>query len=117
MTTALVTGASAGIGAEFARQLATRGHDLVLVARDATRLKALADELTAAPGIRTEVLSADLTDRAATQRVCDRLADEAAPVDILVNNAGFGLKGSFLGNDIATEEAGLDVMVLSLIHI
>lgn len=115
MTTALVTGASAGIGAEFARQLASRGNDLVLVARDATRLQALADELTAAHGIRAEVLPADLTDRAATQRVCDRLADEADPVDILVNNAGFGLKGSFLGNDIADEEAGLDVMVRAVL--
>ena len=112
MTTALVTGASVGIGAQFALQLAQAGHDLVLVARDEARLEAFADELTAAyPGISTEVLAADLADREATQRVCDRLADEARPVDILVNNAGFGLKAAFLDSDIGDEETGLDVMV------
>lgn len=115
MPTALITGASAGIGAEFARQLAARGDDLVLVARDESRLVALAGELAAAHRVETEVLVADLSDRAAVERVCDRLADPARPVDLLVNNAGFGLKAAFLDNDIAEEEAGVDVMVRAVL--
>ncbi|NUQ31658.1 MAG: SDR family oxidoreductase [Dermatophilaceae bacterium] len=117
--TALVTGASAGIGREFALQLAARRHDLVLVARDAARLEALATELRRDHGIEVEVLPADLSDRAALQKVADRLADAARPVDLLVNNAGYGLRGRFLRNDIAVEEAAFDVLtraVLVLSH-
>ena len=62
-------------------------------------------------GVAVEVLVADLSDRAATGRVCARIEDDVRPIDLLVNNAGFGLKGSFLDNDLADEEAGLDVMV------
>lgn len=115
MSTALITGASAGIGAEYARQLAARGDDLVLVARDAERLAALGRDLQAAHGIRTEVLTADLSDRADTGRVCDRLQDPDRPIDLLVNNAGFGLTRDFLDNDLAAEEAGLDVMVRAVL--
>ena len=110
MPTALVTGASAGIGRAFARRLADRGVDLVLVARDEARLTALASELEAAHGIHAEVLPADLSDRADTQRVCDRLADPDRPIEVLVNNAGLGFTRPFLDNDIAAEEAGFDVM-------
>lgn len=115
MPSALITGASAGIGREFAVQLAARGSDLVLVARDGDRLRTLADELTSAHGIRAEVLVADLSDRAATQVVCDRLSDAARPIDLLVNNAGFGLRNAFLKNDIEEEERGLDVMVRAVL--
>lgn len=111
MTTALVTGASAGIGLAFAQRLAREGSDLVIVARDRARLDRLARELRSAHGVEVEVLVADLSDRAATGEVCDRLADRDRPVDLLVNNAGFGLRASFLDNDLAEEEAGLDVMV------
>jgi uncharacterized protein len=111
MTTALVTGASAGIGLAFAQRLAREGNDLVIVARDRARLDRLARELRAAHGVEVEVLVADLSDRAATGEVCDRLATVDGPVDLLVNNAGFGLRASFLDNDISQEEAGLDVMV------
>ena len=117
--TALVTGASAGIGREFARELAVRGHDLVVVARDAARLEELATELTASHGAHVEVLVADLSDRAALGRVAERLSDEVRPVDVLVNNAGYGLKGSFLRNDVADEERMFDVLtraVLVLSH-
>lgn len=88
---ALVTGASAGLGAEFARQLAGDGFALVLVARDADRLRALADELQAARAVEIEVLSADLTDPADLERVAVRLADPSHPIDVLVNNAGFAV--------------------------
>jgi len=111
VSTALVTGASAGIGAEFARQLAARGDDLILTARRVDRLSALADRLQAEYGIAAEVIGADLADPAGLERLTARLDDPEHPVDLLVNNAGFGLSGSFLDRDIADELAMLDVLV------
>jgi short-subunit dehydrogenase len=114
-----VTGASAGIGHEFAAQLAARGHDLVLVARDRARLDAVAAELTSRYAVAAEVLVADLSDRSALQTVAERVADPARPVDVLVNNAGYGQRRSFLRNDLAAEEAAFDVLtraVLVLSH-
>ena len=119
MTTALVTGATAGIGREFALQLAARGDDLGLVARDVDRLEALAAELRATRGVEVEVLTADLSDREDTARVAERLAEVDRPVDLLVNNAGFGMKKSFLAAELAEEEAMFDVLcraVLVLSH-
>lgn len=120
MTTALVTGATAGIGRAFATELARTGHDLVLVARDVSRLQATAEELTATYGVRCEVLPADLADRDQVGRVADRLGqDGEAAVDLLVNNAGFGLKTTFLQSDVAEEERQLEVLcraVLVLCH-
>jgi len=119
MPTALVTGATAGIGHEFARQLAERGHDLVLVARDEARLTQVATDLAATYAVHAEVLRADLSDRAQVQLVADRLGDAARPVDLLVNNAGFGLKRSFLLNEVGVEEESFDVLcraVLVLSH-
>ncbi|WP_152186385.1 SDR family NAD(P)-dependent oxidoreductase [Segeticoccus rhizosphaerae] len=110
MTTALVTGASSGIGLAFCHELADRGHDLVIVARDRARLENLSDELRARHGVRVEVLPADLTDRDQVQRVADRTGDLERPVDLLVNNAGFGLGRGFIAGDIAGEERALDVM-------
>lgn len=110
-TTALITGATAGIGAEFARQLAEKGHHVVLVARDATRLQATAEELEKRYGIRAEVLAADLADDGGVAAVVARLTDPARPVEILVNNAGMGLLRSFAENDIADETKHLKLHV------
>jgi short-subunit dehydrogenase len=91
---ALVTGASSGIGAAFARALAARGWDLILAARRVERLEQLAGELGAANGVRVEVLPADLTVDADLARVEQRIAS-AEGLDLLVNNAGFGTRGKF----------------------
>jgi short-subunit dehydrogenase len=108
--TALVTGASAGIGRAFAEALAARGCGVVLVARDAARLEAAAEDLRSRHGVATEVLSADLADRAQLQRVAERVGSREAPVDVLVNNAGFGLRQPVVGGDVADQERMLDVM-------
>ena len=110
-TTALITGATAGLGAEFARQLAEQGHHLVLVARDRERLEASAAELENLYSISTEVLAADLTDDGGVAAVVDRLSDEERPVEILVNNAGFGLLKSFEENEIEEEKRHLKLLV------
>jgi len=114
MTTALVTGATAGIGHEFVRQLAERGHDIILVARDRARLENVSDEIQRTYKVRTEILVADLSDRAQAGKVAERLADEARPVDLLVNNAGYGLGRPFLQNDVEVEEQLFDVLCRSV---
>ena len=98
-TTALITGASAGLGEEFARQLAAKGVRLVLVARDEDRL---AQSLPARGGDH-EVIAADLTTAEGLDRVAARLGDPQHPVDILINNAGFGVYAGFEESDIADE--------------
>lgn len=108
---ALITGATAGLGLEFARQLAASGHDLVLVARDATRLRETADALTAEHGVQVEVLSADLAVRDQVDLVAHRLSDDVSPVSMLVNNAGFGLARPFHANDVEEEQRHLDALV------
>jgi uncharacterized protein len=113
---ALVTGASSGLGAEFAEQLVGRGHDLVLVARDEARLVALAKRLEG-HGARSEVLVADLADPAARARVERRLAepaDDEVPVDLLVNNAGYGTAGEFIETDPAVLAANHEVNVTAV---
>ncbi|MCW2835564.1 MAG: short-chain dehydrogenase/reductase [Nocardioides sp.] len=117
MTAALITGATAGIGLEFAHQLARRGHDLVLVARDEARLAAVADELRSAYAVEVETLPADLVVPEQCARVEARLADRGRPVDLLVNNAGFGLKKRFLDNSVDEEQAMLDVLVTAVLRL
>ncbi|UPL11887.1 SDR family NAD(P)-dependent oxidoreductase [Microbacterium sufflavum] len=111
MPTALITGASAGLGAEFARQLARRRGDLILVARSADALEALAAELRSEYGVAVEVLVADLSEEEGVSRVAERLRDTSDPVDLLVNNAGFGLPLQFADNDIDDEVRHLRVHV------
>jgi len=115
--TALITGPSAGIGACFAHQLARRGYDLVLVARDEQRLSALAAEVEREYGVAAEVLGADLADRGALARVEARVADPDRPVDLLVNNAGFGHKRPFLENSVEDEQQMLDVLVTAVLRL
>lgn len=129
MGTALVTGATSGIGLELVWQLAAARHDLVLVARDHQRLAVLAEDLHQVAGVGAQVLPADLSTAQGRQKVAQRLlrteatgarsargprtAQEVArrPVDLLVNNAGFGLGQAFVGGDVDRERRALEVMV------
>jgi uncharacterized protein len=103
MTTSLITGATAGLGAAFARRLAHEGHTLVLVARNEERLKESARVLQEEHGVQVEVLAADLALDEGIAAVEARLADRSAPVDVLINNAGFGNRGGFLDASIDDE--------------
>jgi short-subunit dehydrogenase len=119
MPRAMITGASAGLGAEFARQLAARGHDLVLVARDGDRLGTLAADLRARYAVTVEVLAADLVEAQGIESVELRLAASTKPIDILVNNAGFGLRADFEDNTLDDELRLLELLVtapLRLMH-
>lgn len=110
--TAVVTGASSGIGAVYADRLARRGYDLVLVARDAARLTALADRLARETGVRTEVLQADLTDPVERARVEQRLQSDAS-ITLLLNNAGMAVSGTFLESDIDAVERMIALNVVA----
>lgn len=108
--TAVVTGASSGIGAEIARCLHARGHHVTLVARSADRLEALAAELS--PG--ADVLVADLADRAARAALPDRVAANGRVVDVLVNNAGFSTVGPVSASDPEVEMGMIEVDVVAV---
>lgn len=111
--TALVTGASAGLGTEFARLFAADGHNVVLVARRKERLEQLKAELEKAHGISALVVAADLAQRRAVQQVFDA----AGEVDFLVNNAGFGSNGPFVEQDTDSELNMIAVNVGALVHL
>jgi short-subunit dehydrogenase len=117
VTTALVTGASAGIGEAFACELASRSHDLVLVARRGDRLDAQAARLTTEHGVAVEPLVADLGTPTGVATVTARLADTARPVDLLVNNAGVGSSGSFWELPVEGEVAVITLNVLALVQL
>lgn len=125
MSTALITGGSAGLGLEFARQLAADRHDLVLVARNAERLEQVAEELRSAHGVAVEVLPADLSLPDDVVRVAQRLAvvggrpgeGDLRPVGLLVNNAGFATSANFTKGRVTTERRGIDVMVKAVLEL
>lgn len=102
-TLAAITGASSGIGAAFARALAARGSDLILIARRTDRLQALAAELAERHGAKAEILTADLNDPAELSRVAEQL-HTSPQLDLLVNNAGFGVSGTFAASEYAGQE-------------
>ncbi|MDY7225928.1 SDR family NAD(P)-dependent oxidoreductase [Hyalangium rubrum] len=101
--TALITGASGGIGLDFARLFAEGGYDVVLVARTESKLQELAQELSAKHGVRALVVASDLSDPAAPARLMERLKVEGVQVDALVNNAGYGAYGAFVETDLDAE--------------
>jgi len=117
MGTALITGASAGLGEEFAWQLATVRHNLVLVARDTARLDALAAKLRSAAGVDVEVIPADLAQSADVGRVAARLMQDHRPVGLLINNAGFGSRGSFIQTELSVLQDQIDVMVRAVMEL
>lgn len=114
-TNSLVTGASSGLGAEFARQLAARGSDLVLVARSADRLDTLAEELQARHGVTVTTLPADLSLADEVSRVAAVTATTG--IHVLVNNAGFGTYGAFAGLDPGREHAEMMVNAVAAVDL
>jgi len=117
MTTALITGASAGIGAVFAEQLASRKFDLVLVARSQDQLQALADSLSDQQGIRTTVIVQDLTVPNAAATVMAQLDQQGIVIDMLINNAGIGAYGEFAEVDLQTHLKMLQLNITVLVEL
>ncbi len=114
---ALITGASAGIGAEIAKLLAARGHNLVLVARRKERLTALADELSEQRGVRVETIPCDLGKAAPRGKIPGRLDELGLEVEILVNNAGFATSGPFYDADLDRELEQVHVLVEAVVYL
>lgn len=112
--TALITGASAGIGREIALVFAAHGFDVVLAARRRDRLDALADEIRKAHGVKTHVLALDLADPATPRRIFDEMAAQRIAIDALVNNAGYAIKGNFRDTRWEDQKALIQVMVTAV---
>jgi hypothetical protein len=115
--TALVTGASAGLGRELASLFAREGHDVVLVARSEARLGELAGDLEKNSGVKAHVIAADLGKRDAPKRVFDEAARRGIAVDFLVNNAGFGSNGAFLDLELERELEMVQVNCAALLEL
>ena len=117
MPTAVITGATAGLGRGFADAFARRGFDLVLVARDEQRLGEAAAELEGAFGVHCEAFAADLAERAQVDQLAARVSDPRRPIHALVNNAGFGLRSPFTRTGVEDEQRLLDVMVTAVMRL
>ena len=117
MQTALITGASSGIGAVFAQELAKQQTNLVLVARSEEKLNQLADRLRQQYQIQVEVLLADLTKPGANQEICDRVSQKNITVDILINNAGFGDYGAFSDRPLQKQLEMIQLNILALVEL
>ena len=115
MATALITGGTSGIGAAFARALAARGDDLVLVARDADRLSETATDLKERYAVSVETIAADLAVRSDVVGIAERLASVERPIDLLVNNAGFGVRVKLTAADTTPHEHAIDVMIRAVL--
>ena len=116
-STALVTGASSGIGADIARQLAERGHGVTLVARREERLNALAGEIESKLHVRTDVIACDLSDHAAREQLVAEIRARGRDVAVLVNNAGFGSAGRFQDLDLDQELRMVRTNVEAVVHL
>jgi hypothetical protein len=114
---ALITGASGGIGACFARALAARGRNLVLVARSKDKLESLKSEITAKHSLRIEIIDQDLSEVGAAQRLVTTLKDRGIVVDLLVNNAGFGAHGRFWTLPMERQNEMLRLNIITLTEI
>jgi short-subunit dehydrogenase len=114
-STALITGASRGLGLTFAEELARRGADLVLVARSKDALQTLAARLTVQYGVKCSVVAADLANPRTIDDIYTELVETRVPVDLLINNAGLGLSGRFLDHDHSKEQASIQVNVQALV--
>ena len=115
MATGLITGGTAGIGAAFAKTLAARGDDLVLVARNADRLSEMATELKERYAIGVETIAADLAVREEVIGIAERLTSAERPIDMLINNAGFGVRTRLTDPDTTPHEHAIDVMIRAVL--
>jgi short-subunit dehydrogenase len=113
-TIALITGASSGLGESFATQLAARGTNVVLVARNLSKLEALAQRLRTEYRVQATVIAADLTDPFAPQKIYEQTRAESLSINLLVNNAGFALAGAFLEHDVQAERNQIEVNITAL---
>lgn len=112
--TALITGASSGIGEAFAEVFASEGFDLAIVARREDRLQAVAERLRTRHGVRVDVFAIDLSRRDAVERLCAELAARGIQVDALVNNAGYGVPGSYAASPWQRHDEFLQVLVTAV---
>jgi len=115
--TALVTGASAGLGRDYARLFAADGHDVVLVARRGDRLEQLAREIASATSVETHVVAIDLAARGAARKIEAEIRARGITIDFLVNNAGFGSTGPFAGADVVKQLEMIQVNVVALVEL
>lgn len=115
--TVLITGASAGIGLEFARLFAAKGYDLVLISRNKARLAPMAQEMKSTHNVQVHSFAKDLSKPLAPSEVFIELSKEHIDIDILINNAGFGLHGPFLETDLDTELEMIQLNLTSLVHL